>query len=87
MTCREFAEFLDRYVAGELPAPVLAAFEDHLEVCVNCVRYLQHYRLSVALAQRAFASPDAEVPQGVPEDLIRAIVAAVRLKAEPTKRV
>ena len=87
MTCREIAAFLDRYVSGELPAHVHAAFEDHLEICVNCLRYLQHYRLSIALGQQAFASPDAEAPQDVPEDLIRAIAEAFRLKAEATEQI
>ena len=48
MTCREFADFLAGYLSGELPPTVLTAFEHHLELCVNCVRYLEQYRQSIA---------------------------------------
>jgi anti-sigma factor RsiW len=84
MTCREFADFLDDYVTGDLPFDVRSAFEHHLAVCVNCVRYLEQYRLSVTLGRRAFELSSAEVPADVPEDLIRAMLAAFRLKAGAT---
>ena len=74
MTCREFADFLDGYLTGELPAGVLVSFERHLELCVNCVRYLAQYRLSIELGRRAFDSSHGSVPDDVPEDLIRAIL-------------
>jgi anti-sigma factor RsiW len=76
MTCREFADFLDAYVSGELPRDVRAAFEHHLVLCVNCVRYLEQYRLSIALGRDAFDLSSAETPADVPDDLIRAIVCA-----------
>jgi anti-sigma factor RsiW len=78
MTCREFADFLDSYVAGELPSDVRSAFEHHLAVCVNCVRYLDHYRLSIELGRGAFQPSDGDVPVDVPEDLVRAIRTALR---------
>jgi anti-sigma factor RsiW len=76
MTCREFADFLDSYVAGQLPADVRDAFERHLEVCVNCVRYLDQYRLSIEAGRRAFEPTIGEVTADVPEELIRAILSA-----------
>jgi anti-sigma factor RsiW len=78
MTCREFADFLADYLAGDLDASVRAAFEHHLEICINCQRYLAHYRESSALGRAAFADLDAVVPDDVPEDLIAAILAARR---------
>ena len=78
MTCREFADFLDGYVAGDLPPGVRSAFEHHLAVCVNCVRYLDQYRLSIELGRRAFEPSDRDVPVDVPEDLVRAISTALR---------
>ena len=86
MTCREFAEFLDAYLSGELPPAVLTAFEHHLELCINCVRYLEQYRQSIELGRRAFETSNAEVPPDAPEDLIRAMLTAFRLKAEATPR-
>ena len=76
MTCREFAEFLGEYLAGDLPANVLARFEAHIAVCPNCVRYLDHYRDSIVFGRSAFADLDAVVPGEVPEDLIAAILTA-----------
>ena len=83
MTCREFADFLDGYLTGALPSGVLASFERHLELCVNCVRYLEQYRHTIELGRRAFED-GTELPADVPEDLVRAMLAAFRLKAEAT---
>jgi anti-sigma factor RsiW len=79
MTCREFADFLDSYLSGGLPPAVRAAFEHHLQLCINCVRYLEQYRQSIELGRRVFEAPSAEVPAEVPEDLIRGILVAFRL--------
>ena len=84
MTCRAFAEFLDAYLSGELPPAVLTAFEHHLGLCINCVRYLEQYRQSIELGRRAFETSNAEVPADVPEDLIRAMLVAFRLKPQAT---
>ena len=76
MTCRDFADFLADYLAGDLPKDVLASFDEHIAVCPNCVRYLAHYRESIALGRQAFRDLDAGVASDVPEDLISAILAA-----------
>ena len=74
MTCREFAEFLDAYLRGELAPAERDEFERHLVVCVACVNYMAGYRETVRLAQLAFA--DEALPDDVPEDMVRAILAA-----------
>ena len=51
MTCRDVAEFLMAYVDGELSASTQQAFNEHLAQCSSCVRYLDHYRRTVAMAQ------------------------------------
>jgi anti-sigma factor RsiW len=76
VTCREFADFIGDYLSGELDASVLASFERHLQVCVNCRRYLMGYEETVKLGKRAFDDDDALLPPQVPEDLVRAILAA-----------
>ena len=76
MTCRDFADFLADYLAGELPADTLDSFEAHIAVCPNCVRYLAQYRDSMAMGQRAFADLSGSVSDDVPEDLISAILIA-----------
>jgi anti-sigma factor RsiW len=76
MTCREFADVLDDYVAGALRGEPLAIFERHLALCPNCDHYLAQYRATIALGRGAFADEDAPVPADVPEHLITAILAA-----------
>jgi anti-sigma factor RsiW len=76
VTCRECADFLSDYLAGDLPAGMVATFERHLTLCPNCVTYLQQLRETIVAGQRAFEEdPDSQPPE-IPEDLIRAILAA-----------
>lgn len=73
MTCRECAEFLAEYLAGELPAEVRATFEAHLAICPNCVTYLDQYQATIGAGKAACAD---EAADDFPEELIRAILAA-----------
>jgi anti-sigma factor RsiW len=76
VTCREFADFIADYLSGELPSDSRTAFDHHLGLCVNCQRYLTGYQETIRLGKRAFADDDAGVPEEVPDDLVRAILAA-----------
>ena len=76
MTCREFADFIMDYLSGELPSESRAEFEYHLSLCTNCRRYLASYQETVKLGKRAFEDDDANVPSQVPEELVKAILAA-----------
>jgi anti-sigma factor RsiW len=78
LTCRELTDFIYAYEEGELPEAERAAFEAHLAECPDCVAYLAGYRRSVALGKQAFADSDEPVPDDVPEDLVRAVLAARR---------
>jgi anti-sigma factor RsiW len=77
MTCREFAEFIDSFIADGLSQDEAQEFHRHLAVCKDCVSYLDTYRRTIAMSRRAFANmPEAEVPEEVPEDLIKAILSS-----------
>ena len=78
VTCREFADFILDYLSGELPPESRAEFEYHLSLCVNCQKYLTSYEESVKLGKRAFDDDDAVLPEDVPEQLIKSILAARR---------
>jgi anti-sigma factor RsiW len=78
VTCREFADFLLSYVDGDLAPAVQAGFDAHLEVCPDCVRYLQQYLDTIAAAPLAFADEDFAQ---VPEELVHAILASRRPNA------
>jgi len=76
MTCREFIEFLYDYDAGGLADAERAAFDDHLAECPECQVYLRTYRQAVRLGKAAFGPADADVPAEVPDEIVRAILAA-----------
>ena len=76
MTCREFADFMMDYLSDELSTESRAAFEYHLSLCTNCQRYLASYQEAVKLGKRAFDDGAADVPSQVPEELVKAILAA-----------
>jgi anti-sigma factor RsiW len=78
MTCREFADFMMDYLAGDLPPDVRQQFDIHLSLCTNCRKYLRSYEETVKLGERAFDDDEALVPAEVPEDLVKAIIAACR---------
>ena len=76
LTCREFADFMMDYLSDELSTESRGAFENHLSLCTNCRRYLAIYRETVKLGKRAFEDVDADVRSSVPEELVKAILAA-----------
>jgi anti-sigma factor RsiW len=77
MTCRELADFLLEYCAGELPQRVRTRFERHLGRCPNCREYLAQYQAAVDLGRRAFDDGRmAATAAGVPDELVAAILAA-----------
>jgi len=75
VTCRELADFMGDYLSGELPPALRGRFDYHLTLCINCQRYLASYRETVALGKQAFADA-AALPADVPEELVKAILAA-----------
>jgi len=72
MTCREFAEFLDAFLAGTLPVEQAGAFRRHLSVCPHCVAYLDGYQRTVDACERLREAN--ELPDEVPDDLVSAIL-------------
>lgn len=76
MTCREFADFIMDYLAGQLPADARDPFEWHLSRCHNCQEYLAQYRNTIQAGRLAFQNPEEQVPDEVPDDLVKAVLAA-----------
>ena len=77
MTCREASEFLLEYVAAELDEEVCAEFDAHLVGCPNCHNFVAQYRATVAAGRNAFAPTDADAATQLPEEVVRAILAAL----------
>jgi anti-sigma factor RsiW len=76
MTCRELVDFLMSYLDGDLPPDQRKRFEEHLSVCPLCVNYMGTYIETVRLGKAACTPLDQPVPDDVPEELVRAILAA-----------
>ena len=74
LSCRDVADFLMAYLDRELDPSQRAAFDAHLAVCDECVRYLRSYDRTVRLAKAA--GREADEPTAVPERLVRSIAAA-----------
>jgi anti-sigma factor RsiW len=52
MNCRELAELLIDYVAGELAAEETEHIRRHLAECPTCVCYVETYELTIELTRR-----------------------------------
>ena len=79
LTCREFIDFIMAWLDGELEPDVRRSFAEHLDMCPDCVDYLDSYQRTVALGKAAWdAAGDAPVPDDVPEKLVQAVLAARR---------
>ncbi len=76
LTCREFVDFLDEYIAGSLGAEENAVFRRHLSRCPACVRYLAGYAANIRFSHAALHAGDNPLPDNVPEELVLAILAA-----------
>lgn len=76
MNCRECAEFILRYLEGDLPADEQASFERHMARCPPCERYLEQYKLTVRAGKTACADADPLALAEAPEELIQAILSS-----------
>ena len=72
-TCQQLIDFLDDYVAGDLPPDRAEGFESHLSRCPSCVAYVASYRETIRITQHASV---VEI-EDIPADLLTAILATV----------
>jgi anti-sigma factor RsiW len=52
MTCRDLAELLIDYVAGDLPTDQAQRIRTHLDACPKCVCYIETYQLTIRLTRQ-----------------------------------
>ncbi len=76
INCREFEEFLIDYFEDSLPKRQRLVFDIHMKICRECREYLVAFKRSIDVSKRVFADLDEELPDDVPEDLVRAIIDA-----------
>lgn len=76
MSCRTFEGFVLDYIDDKLPPHQKSLFESHMRRCRECRQYLEAYKRTQEITRAVFTSPDAPLPDEVPEDLIKAILKA-----------
>ena len=74
--CAQFENFLIDYLEGDLTDRQRAVFEFHLKICRECRDYLAAYGRTIEVGKAAFADPSADLPDDVPEDLVKAVLEA-----------
>ncbi|MCA9771284.1 MAG: zf-HC2 domain-containing protein [Myxococcales bacterium] len=74
ITCRELESFILDYLEGTLTHEQRDEFEYHLSLCPPCVDYLSAYKTTIELGKLAFDADAEGPPEGMPEDLILAIL-------------
>jgi anti-sigma factor RsiW len=64
MTCEEFVELVTAYLEGTLPDDQRRSFDEHMELCPGCDRYLDQFRTTIdllgELPEESLSSPGRE---------------------------
>ncbi|HEX9286814.1 MAG TPA: zf-HC2 domain-containing protein [Thermoanaerobaculia bacterium] len=75
LTCKRFIlECLIEYEDGTMPAEERALFEQHMELCPPCLRFLTSYRATGRTLKLL-------KPEEIPSDLAQSVLAFVRSRA------
>ena len=69
LTCREVVELVTDYLEGALPADEAELFEQHLQLCDGCERYLDQVRTTIASVGRI---REEDLPAETREQLLAA---------------
>lgn len=76
-TCKELADFLWKYIDGELPESQRAEFDRHLQMCIGCRDYLATYKKTMELC--CGCKPcEKTPPPPMPEMLVKAILNSIK---------
>jgi len=79
--CSELIDFIADYLSGDLPAQERSEFDRHLQICPPCQVYLKTYQETIRLSRAAEKGGHCEdAADPLPEDLVRAILAARHLR-------
>ena len=79
INCVQFEEFMLSYFENTLPPLRRMSFNAHLKICCECRDYLAAYRQTIELGKAVFEEPEGPLPDDVPEDLVKAILAVRKL--------
>jgi hypothetical protein len=77
ITCRELAELLIDFVAGELGQDLCEHIQHHLRACPPCVTFIETYQITIRLTRTLPRAP-------LPPDLERRLRAALQQGGGPS---
>ena len=75
VTCKEFEDFVMRYLDGELTAKQNRKFKLHLMLCRECRDYLSAYKRSIELSRELLRNPVTSDSDKASEELIQKVLA------------
>ena len=75
LSCAEFEEFVYDYYEDRLSPEARRHFEMHMQLCPKCEVHFDSYVRAVALGKRV-CEDDDRLPDGMPEELVGAILLA-----------
>ena len=73
ITCKEFIGALVEYLARELSSEDEEQMELHLDVCADCVKYLETYDVTIKLGRKALTEDDGA---SLPEDFVKVVLSS-----------
>ena len=76
ITCAEFEAFVLDYHEGALGDRQRRLFDFHMTICPMCRVYFEGYLRTIELGRKVFGTEEESVPDDVPEELVKAILAA-----------
>jgi anti-sigma factor RsiW len=79
ISCRDFEDFIQAYIDGELALKQRAVFERHIWFCRECRGYLAAYKRAIEIGESVLKAKDEALSSDIPEDLIKAILASRKL--------
>ena len=54
-SCKQEVDLIGRYLSSDLRGRELAAFENHLAICPDCVAFLKTYKATIDLTRKFLA--------------------------------
>ena len=85
ITCREFNAFIYDYIEGNLSEKQTVLFQRHMRVCPSCRNFLKTYIATYKARSQVSPYDDIEVPVGVPQDLINAVLEVRKVEIEDSQ--
>ena len=76
ITCKEYVDFIQRLLDGELSEGERREFDAHMGICPSCIDYRESIKTTRKCCKGLCEEGGDQLPADVPEQLIQAILKA-----------